>query len=756
MKPNREQHTLGDLRLAGAALLLLAGTCGAVAPQPGDLAPLASPSSAPTQPPYKPGELRGVWMTYAGEPTWEATMAALRENGFNAVFPWVASPGGAFYASQVLPVAPAVAQQGDFLAAAVACAKACGIEVHARLIALMVYLGPENVRKQYAAEGRCMRDAQGRQVEGWLCPSKPANRHLLIAAALELAQNYDLDGLQFDYLRYPASDVCYCDSCRYLFQQYLGRRIANWPSDVRSGALRQQFADWRREQVTSLLAAVVERVRALKPALRISAAVFVDWPRHRETLGQDVKAWIGRGLVDFVCPMDYTQSEATFARWVRSQVGWAAGKAPVYVGLGPLADGSPLTPDQVVSQVRLSRELGADGFVLFKYTEGLAHDHLPLLRPPTPAVAAVLPTHHGPQVVFELAEPEVLEGHSIYEEGADIGVTTKVADAAPEAQRIETFGGRLSLYTAEGELLEHLSAFVAGGDRDIHSRLQLPAGRFRLAVSGEMRLAGGEVKRFAKWSPVLEVWTPEQVQAVKEKYALPAPGETRRRIMIVAPGRGADPMWRALRENAEWYVFESSDLSPEALDHADVVILPQLAEGGPELTPEVIARLRAWVGRGGGMMVTHDAVGFRGYPSICPTICLEGVGLSPTTKCTVAAEHPLAGGLAKGTIFEHTYPDHITLHMGSQGQKVIADGDSPAGAPVVACGQYGRGRFIANGMAVGVGPDGADTDVPPGEKGLLCAAVQWLRGQEPGQALRTRVLNVARVWSRLTRVRFSS
>ncbi|MFQ6133283.1 MAG: glycoside hydrolase family 10 protein [Armatimonadota bacterium] len=712
-----------------AGLLLIAAACLAEEPNVNDFTPRATRPGTAVELTHKPGELRGAWMGYHGEPTWEATMSALRENGFNAVFPWMASPGGAFYPSQVLPVAPAVAEQGDFLAGAVAWGRTCGIEVHARVIALMAYLGPASAKDRYAAEKRYMVDAEGRQVKGWLCPAKPVNRHMLINAVMELARGYDLDGIQFDYLRYPSSKTCYCDSCRYLFQQHVGRKISNWPVEVRAGSLRGQYADWRREQVTSLLAAIVERTRALKPGLTISAAVFVDWTRHRETFGQDTAAWIDRRLVDFVCPMDYAQDEATFSRWVRAQVSRAANAVPVYVGIGPLSDNAPLGPEQVVSQVRLSRELGGDGFVLFKYTEALARDYLPLLRPAAPAVAVVPPTHHGPRVAFELSDAQLLAGQSVYEEGTTIRVTTRVEGETEGGQAVERFGGRLSLYTVEGGLLEHLNVFVAGGTRQIRSRLHLPAGRFRLAVSGEMRLASGEARQFAKWSPVLEVWTREQAQAVRDRYAPPPEGETRVRVMIVAPGRGADPMWRALRASAEWYPFQSSDLSPEALRHADVVILPQLAEGGPTVTAETVAGLRAWVEAGGRMMVTHDGVGFRGYPSICPTVCLEGTGRSATTKCTIAAQHPLAGGLAKGTIFEHTYADHITLRLGSQGQKIIADGDSPAGAPVVACGEVGRGRYIANGMAVGVGPDGSDVDLPPGETNLLYAAVRWLGGE---------------------------
>ena len=49
----------------------------------------------------------------------------------------------------------------------------------------------------------------------------------------------------------------------------------------------------------------------------ISAAVFKNFPRCRDEVGQDWRLWIDRGYLDFVCPMDYTGSDAEFESLVR-------------------------------------------------------------------------------------------------------------------------------------------------------------------------------------------------------------------------------------------------------------------------------------------------------------------------------------------------------------------------------------------------------------------------------------------------------
>ena len=40
---------------------------------------------------------------------------------------------------------------------------------------------------------------------------------------LEVARKYPVDGLHFDYIRYPGRDKCYCDGCRERFEAEIAR-----------------------------------------------------------------------------------------------------------------------------------------------------------------------------------------------------------------------------------------------------------------------------------------------------------------------------------------------------------------------------------------------------------------------------------------------------------------------------------------------------------------------------------------------------
>jgi len=67
-------------------------------------------------------------------------------------------------------------------------------------------------------------------------------------------------------------------------------QVAKWPADARTGCYRGRFADWRREQLTTLVGEISAAVKQAQPKAVVSAAVFMNWESHREGFGQE---WLG-------------------------------------------------------------------------------------------------------------------------------------------------------------------------------------------------------------------------------------------------------------------------------------------------------------------------------------------------------------------------------------------------------------------------------------------------------------------------------
>lgn len=351
---------------------LLAGLALGVSAQTTSSNAIAVSSSPKTR------EFRGAWIHsgYGIEGWgWDRTVAVLATNGFNALLPNLLWGGLAHYPSKLLPSSPRIKTDGDQIAE---CLKACrkyGIELHVWKVNFNLSTAPRDFREQLRAAGRTQKDREGKEVN-WLCPSHDENFALERDSMLEVAREYDVDGIHFDYIRYPDRNACFCNGCRERFERTPDVKITKWPADVLTGEPAAKFADWRREQITRLVRAVSEAAHKLKPQIKVSAAVWGGWKNARESIGQDAKAWMDAGYLDFACPMNYEGSDEEFSDLVHKQVAATNRKTPLYIGIGSHKLSGP---EQLARQIELSRELGGDGFVVFQLNEKVATRFLPAL-----------------------------------------------------------------------------------------------------------------------------------------------------------------------------------------------------------------------------------------------------------------------------------------------------------------------------------------------------------------------------------------
>ncbi len=329
-----------------------------------------------TSVPSKADEFRAVWChspTGVADMTWDEAIKRLADSGFNAILPNLSWGCSAAYESKVLPRAPGI--EGDQLAECLAAAKKYGVAVHVwRVNWKLFWRADAKLVAKLRADGRLQVNKAGKSVE-WLCPSNSENQKLELDAMLEIVRNYDVAGIHFDYIRYPGHESCFCPECRKQFEMRQGSVMVNWPMDVTTGSYQQAYLQFRRDNITQLVAAVSEQARTVRPSIQISAAVFPYWTSARDDVGQDWRLWAQRRYLDFVCPMQYTESASLFESETKRSARWIGGNIPLRPGIGATLG---LAPDGTLRQVQATRRL-ADGFVLFNYDRALL-DHLDLLR----------------------------------------------------------------------------------------------------------------------------------------------------------------------------------------------------------------------------------------------------------------------------------------------------------------------------------------------------------------------------------------
>jgi len=305
-------------------------------------------------------------------------MARLARANFNVVFPYVASAGVAYYPSAILPRADR--GDWDYLQAAVNAAQAAGLEIHPRMLVMQALFAPRAVKDNLAAQGRLAVNSQGKATD-WLCPTDPRNQEQLLAVATEIVLRYPVQGLQLDYFRFGDMDTCVCARCRAEFEKAVGVTTGNWPQTAVSGPLRPRFLEWRREKLTELLRALRLQLKAVRPEVRLSVATFPNWRTSQDYVGQAPAAWAKEGLVDFLCPMNYTDDLRRFQGFVEEQTTQLAGVVPLAVGIGAFADNCTFSsPQQMADQIEAARKHGAAGFVVFNYNPRLVTDFLPWME----------------------------------------------------------------------------------------------------------------------------------------------------------------------------------------------------------------------------------------------------------------------------------------------------------------------------------------------------------------------------------------
>lgn len=361
-----------------------------------------------------PAELKGLWVVRTGllsPDTVDRVVDDAFRGGFNALFVQVRGRGDAFYASRVVARSPLLANQPaafDPLARLLDRARLRGLEVHVWVNVLLtahfglamppghvLRLHPEwmMVPKAAARAGLAARSADlfrlvgqaaraDNDVEGYyISPSAPPAAAHLEEVVRELVRGYAVDGVHLDFIRYPGPDYDYSRAALE------GFRKANPTSgDLLSGPARdpQAWDAYRRATLTSLVTRLTAAVRATNPRLRISAAVAPDEAQAVSQRFQDWPRWLGEGLLDAICPMAYTPDSRVFRAQIENAVSRTRPKSAVWAGIGAYR----LTVDGTVEKIRLARQAGAAGIVVFSH-ESLGRGDMDQLRAQVfPRVAA--------------------------------------------------------------------------------------------------------------------------------------------------------------------------------------------------------------------------------------------------------------------------------------------------------------------------------------------------------------------------------
>jgi len=340
------------------------------------LPPLPPPPPPPPLPEAPSAdEIRAAWnpVPTARHPHgWNGLLAQLAAHRVNTLFVHWQS------AATPLHTRPGSRASSDTLDEALAAAARHKIALHAWATCWTLEGADPDLVSQLTREGRLMRDAAGNTLP-WLCPSIPENRALLIEGLCKLARR-GVAGIHLDYVRYPETTGCYAPATRKAFEAARGQPVAAWPADVLPGGPHAAaFADFRRATMTAFIREARSALRAAAPGVRLSAAVFPT-PAAAAGRGQAWPEWVREGLIDFACPMIYTESPSDFKSWL-GQCLAAVPADKLVPGLGTGADECQLDAAAAAAQIAEVRRRRLAGFACFAVDDALTGHLLPALFP---------------------------------------------------------------------------------------------------------------------------------------------------------------------------------------------------------------------------------------------------------------------------------------------------------------------------------------------------------------------------------------
>ena len=335
-----------------------------------------------SQPKY---EIRATWLTTLGGMDWPRTKAGnatgiqrqkkelcdildcLKAANFNTVLLQTRLRGDMIYPSSIETFAESLTGYTgrnpgyDPLAFAIEECHKRGMELHAWIVTI-----PAGNTRQVKLLGRNSIVQKNRKIcklykgNWYLDPGNPETQEYLSRIVKEITSQYDIDGIHFDYIRYPEQADNFPDKDSY-------RRYG------KGKELRQ----WRRDNITDIVRRLYTDIKSIKPWVKVSSSPI---GKYRDTnrypsrgwnayhvVYQDAQKWLKEGIHDALFPMMYFQGNNFYPfaldwkenngnRWIIPGLG-------IYF-LSPREQDWPL--DEIVRQIHFTRQIKLKGQVYFR------------------------------------------------------------------------------------------------------------------------------------------------------------------------------------------------------------------------------------------------------------------------------------------------------------------------------------------------------------------------------------------------------
>jgi len=322
-----------------------------------------------------PDEFRGIWAVASFRPNpspgqYEQFFECLSDYNFNNTMFYTVNRGMANYPSSYVPWNSFLTGQiggdpgWDPLAAAVNMAHTRGMLIHTKLNIFLAWMNntslpdsplhPINVHPEWIHVGRDgkMMSNQGEHL--FFNPCHPEVQDWIYNYSIELVDRYDIDGIHFDYIRFPNPKYSWDPVTLNRFWARFGKSPDDLPGE---------WKKWRRDQITNLLIRIKTMARRLRWSVILGADVWSGRTSGINWCLQDMEEWRKRRILDFDVPMLYTTNLSSFQNSLTDHLAHSHGRF-IFSGIGAHVMGG--NTDFLNEQITLSRDLSTSGVMIYK------------------------------------------------------------------------------------------------------------------------------------------------------------------------------------------------------------------------------------------------------------------------------------------------------------------------------------------------------------------------------------------------------
>ena len=196
----------------------------------------------------------------------------------------------------------------------------------------------------------------------FLNPALPEVKEFLLENYKYILENYDIDGFQLDYVRYPENSTVNFGYDEYTKKLFLEEYDFSSVPTSSSQAGWDEWCKFRASFVTDLVKSVKTMIDEIRPDVWLSCDVAPDYPSSISKMCQDTVTWLEEGIVDVVYPMAYGTTDAV-EKWTNSTLDSSADNVFAIIGL---RDNGAKT---YIEQILKARECGAAGSAFFSYSQ---------------------------------------------------------------------------------------------------------------------------------------------------------------------------------------------------------------------------------------------------------------------------------------------------------------------------------------------------------------------------------------------------